>query len=302
MTGAQVHWPRVGRILTSAERTARMANESADQISQEKLRTAFVVSPRHVITAWHCVREMSADSFPWLRMRQGGEPSGPRHAVYFPLRLSNTDETFDVAVLTIDPERLPEVGLTPGTAEKLLEAFVIPLAVDVANDEPVRVMGFPASSPSADSDTQPGQVVDSALPLGDVTVLKLFGSAFAAVDPVDPRGLSGGPVLKTGPDGQVAVGVVRGVPTGKYPDTALGGGLVAARIEDLASRLPEIAEALNRSLSQITRIPSWLTEDLAMIDNYRSSGLLIDDDEYRLLRKDRLLQNLDERRRHLDLS
>ena len=92
---------------------------------------------------------MPADSLPWLRMRQGGEPFGPRHAVYLPLQLSSTDETFHVAVLTIDPNRLAEVGLTPGTAEELLETFVIPLAVDVANDEPVRVMGFPASSPSA---------------------------------------------------------------------------------------------------------------------------------------------------------
>jgi hypothetical protein len=279
-----------------------MASESADQIPQEQLRTAFVISRWHVLTAWHCVHRMPADSLPWLRMRQGGEPSGPRHSVYLPLQLSNTDETFDVAVLTIDPDRLAEVGLTPDTAEELLETFVIPLAVDVANDEPVRVMGFPASSPSADSDTQPGQVVDPVLPLGEVTVLKLFGSAFAAVDPVDPHGLSGGPVLKTGPYGPVVVGVVRGVPTGRYPDTALGGGLVATRIEDLASRLPEIAQALNRSLSRIAHIPSWLTQDLAVINNYRSSGLLIDDEEYRLLRKDRLVLSLDERRRQLDLS
>lgn len=279
-----------------------MANESADQIAQEELRSAFVISRRYVLTAWHCVCEMSADSLPWLRMRHGGEPSGPRHAVYFPLRLSSADETFDAAVFTIDPDRLEEVGLTPGAAEELLETFVIPLALDVSDDDPVRVMGFPASSPSADSDTQPGQVVDPALALGEVTVLKLFGAAFAAVDPVDPRGLSGGPVLKTRPEGQVAVGVVRGVPTGRYRDTALGGGLVAARIEDLASRLPEIAEALSKSLSQIARIPSWLTQDLAMIDNYRSSGVLIDDDEYRLLRKDRLIQHLNERRRHLDSS
>ena len=299
MTGTQVHRACVGRILTSAERTARMPRESADQIPDEQLRSAFVITRRHALTAWHCVREQSGDSLLWLRLRQDSEPSGSRRAVYIPLRVSGTDVIFDVAVLMIDVERLTEVELTPKAAEGLFESWLIPLAVDVATNERVSVMGFPVTSSTADSDTQSAQVVDPALPLGDVTVLKLYGPAFAAVDPVDPRGLSGGPVLKTGPEGPVAVGIVRGVPRGKYANTSLGGGLVATRIEDLVDRIPEIAEAFAKSSNLV--IPNWLPQNLAIIDTYRSSGLLIDEREYRDLRKDRLLRHLEEQRRRLDM-
>ena len=47
--------------------------------------------------------------------------------------------------------------------------------------------------------------------LGDVAGMKLTGAAFGAVDPVDPHGLSGGPVLKSHALSEVAV---RGGPVG----------------------------------------------------------------------------------------
>lgn len=300
MTGTRIDRAFVGRILTGTERAIRMTRETADRIPDEELRSAFVITRRHALTAWHCVREQPGDPLLWLRLREGGEPSGPRRAVYVPLRVSFTDMVFDVAVLMIDIDRLTEVGLTPNDAEGLFERWVIPLAVDVATNDHVSVMGFPVNSSSADSDTQSAQIVDPALPLGDLAVLKLYTPAFAAVDPVDPRGLSGGPVLRNGPDGPVAVGIVRGVPRGKYSDTALGGALVATRIEDLVSRIPEIAQALTNSPDPVIPIPTWLPQNLAIIDSYRSSGLLIDDREYRDLRKDRLLRYLEEQRRRLD--
>ena len=74
------------------------------------------------------------------------------------------------------------------------------------------------------------------------------------MDPVDPRGLSGGPVLSSiytedgGTGTEIAVGVVRGVPVGRYAATSLGGGLIATRIEDLIPRLPQIAAALSGDL------------------------------------------------------
>ena len=228
---------RVGRILLEPERAARMADEAAAGISGEGLRSAFAISAEHILTAWHCVRDASArgDRL-WFRLRVA-EAGAPRRYAYLPVRVLAENEAFDVAVL--------EVERSLGEVERLLADSVIPLGLDVSVHEQVRVMGFPANAPSADSDTLPARVVDLTLPLGEVTGLKLLGESFAAVDPVNPHGLSGGPVLKDRGAGiEVAVGVVRGVPVGRYADTALGGGLIATRIEDIAGLLPEVAAAL----------------------------------------------------------
>jgi tetratricopeptide (TPR) repeat protein len=232
-----------------------MADEGAASIPGEGLRSAFAISTEHVLTAWHCVRDASTrgDSL-WFRLRVA-EAGAPRRYAYLPVRVLAQSEAVDVAVLEVDEARLREDGLPMGEAEKLLARSVIPLGVDVSVHEHVRVMGFPANAPSADSDTLAARVVDLILPLGEVTGLKLVGESFAAVDPVNPRGLSGGPVLKSRPAGtgdegiEVAVGVIRGVPVGRYPDTALGGGLIATRIEDVAGLVPEIAAALLADVS-----------------------------------------------------
>lgn len=247
--------PGVGRILLGSERAARMADESAASISGEVLRSAFAISAKHVLTAWHCVRDAAkhGDRL-WFRLRIAGAQGGRRYE-YVPVRVHSQDEAFDVAVLIIDGSGLGEAGLSEYEAEELLAESVIPLGLDVSEHEPVRVMGFPANAPSdADSDTLPARVVDSTLPLGEVTGLKLVGESFAAVDPIDPHGLSGGPVLKSRPgDGgmgaEVAVGVVRTVPVGRYGGIALGGGLIATRVEDIAGRLPEVAAALLADVS-----------------------------------------------------
>ena len=240
----------MGRILLEPERDARMADEGAAGIPGEGLRSAFTISAEHVLTAWHSVRDGAArgDRL-WFRLRASDAQTERRYK-YLPVKVLDSDETFDVAVLVVDGSRLGEVGLSEDDAEKLLAGSVIALGVDLSVYEQVRVMGFPANAPSSDSDTLPAMVVDLTLPLGAVTGLKLVGESFAAVDPVDPHGLSGGPVLKSTDTGggstgvEVAVGVVRGVPLGRYPDIALGGALIATRIEDVAGRLPQIAAAL----------------------------------------------------------
>ena len=188
------------------------------------------------------------------------------------MKVLGTDEAFDVAVLVMDRPRLDDADLRQGEAAALLAGSVIPLGVDVSMDERVRVMGFPNNVPSADSDTLPARVVDLRLPLGEVTGLKLVGESFAAVDPVDPRGLSGGPILRSrdaGAGGEIAVGVVRGVPVGRYPDTALGGALIATWLKDVAERLPEIAAALRISgeparaavVVYLNAIIDWVSRD-----------------------------------------
>jgi len=187
--------PRVGRILTDTERVARMASETARFIDGEVLRTAFAVSDSYVLTAWHCVAT-SFDERVWLRLRQHAS-AGPRYA-YVPLRLANYSEPIDVAVLTIDQPSLSAVSLTKAAAAEMLRAASIPLSAQVGPHDQVRVMGFPASAASADSDTNTATVLDLELSVGRATAVKLYGDAFAAIDPVNPRGLSGGPVLRQG--------------------------------------------------------------------------------------------------------
>ena len=148
-------------------------------------------------TAWHCVTsnlDTTADL--WFRFRH--DTSGGRDYVYIPVRITNYDEKFDVAALAPDPRRFSDVGLNWTSASALLGAIAIPLGGDTRTNDATQLMGFPESATSADSDTNSAIVVDSHLPLGDVTALKLFGHAFAAVNPVNPHGLSGGPVLRIG--------------------------------------------------------------------------------------------------------
>jgi hypothetical protein len=236
---------RAGRLLTSAEKAARGADEAAFAAGGEVLRSAFAISGQHVLTAWHCVRDIIREpSSLWFRARHEN-PGNPSY-VYIPVRLSNYDEIFDVAALAMDRQRLSEAGLTPEQATVFLSEVRIPLSTGVALHEHLQVMGFPDSASGADGDTNRVSVVDTDLPLGAATGLKLYGAAFAAVSPVDPHGLSGGPVLRagTGSGRRAAVAVIRAAPIGSMVGTASGGGLIATRIQDVADRLPEIAVAL----------------------------------------------------------
>lgn len=247
MVDAHSTGPRVGRILTSEERDARMANETAFAVPGEMLRSAFAISARHMLTAWHCLRDIPPSTpLGWFRLRS--DRVRGRSYVYIPVRLANYEEAFDVAALAVDQSRLGVAGLTASQTAGLLAQMAIPLAFDVRDNDQVRVMGFPESSSSADSDTISATVVDIRLPLGEVAGLKLLCPALAAVSPVDPHGLSGGPVLKSPQVGSdrlpVAVGVVRAVPSGSFPGIASGGSLIATRIEDIVGRLPEVEVAV----------------------------------------------------------
>ena len=239
--------PQVGRIMTDQERLARMANESAGFLDGERLRSAFAISESCVVTAWHCVAD-NFDERVWLRLRQQAA-AVPRY-VYVPLRLASYSTPIDIAVLTTDEPALPEARLTANVAREVLRAASLRLSTRVQVHDQVRIIGFPASAPSADSDTNAATVVELDLAVGNTTAVKLYGDAFAAVDPVNPRGLSGGPVLRqeTGPEGagdaESVVAVIRAVPRGLFPYSASGGSLIATHIADAAAALPEIAQSL----------------------------------------------------------
>lgn len=246
--------PRVGRILTDQERIARRADETARFLAGEVLRTAFAVSDTYVLTAWHCVSG-SIDERVWLRLRQPASEK-PRYA-YVPLRLANRSEPIDVAVLAIDKPSLAEASLTEAAAAEMLRAASIPLSTELELRDQVRVMGFPLSAPSMDSDVNAASVVALDLPFGSVTAVKLYGDAFAAMDPVNPRGMSGGPVLRqmaSAASGdratrapEAAVAVIRAAPRGMDRYASSGGSLIATHIADVAAALPEIAELLDAS-------------------------------------------------------
>jgi len=189
--GAQANFgiePQVGRIMTTQERAVRMANESASSIAGEELRSAFAISEAYVLTAWHCVSDR-ADEVNWFRLRylsiQG------LRSVYVPMRIVNFSSVLDVAVLAVDGQSLVQADLEWSTASGILRAASFQLSKRVEVADPVRVRGFPLSAASADSDTNTATVVDLWLAVGGARAIKLYGDAFAAVDPVNPRGLSG---------------------------------------------------------------------------------------------------------------
>lgn len=255
--------PRVGRILTDQERAARVADEAADSIPGEVLRTAFAISGRHILTAWHCVcNDHEAKNALWYRFRV---QEARRRYIYIPVRVSNYDKLFDAAALTIDDQRLSDVNLTFLDAEQYLADTTIPLAGSVNRDDDVILVGFPASGTAADSDTNNAQIVDTDLPLGEVVGIKLQGDAFGAVSPVDPHGLSGGPVLREAITGEnadySAVGIVRAVPRGVVPYAAAGASVVASRISDLVGLVPEVAVALSRGTDQELSAAMALSRD-----------------------------------------
>jgi hypothetical protein len=230
--------PRVGRLLTASERVIRMATETAPAVSGEVRRTAFAISDRHMMTAWHCVREIQENPL-WFRIRVHSTAQ-PRQYAYIPVKTCNSSESLDLAILNVDSDRLDDVSLTDGEASTALTSATISLGAQVDVYDLVRVIGFPVTAPSCDCDVNACSVVAVAAPFGEVACLKLFGPAFAAVDPVDPHGLSGGPVLspQRASDGKIlgeaAVGIVRAVPTSwdSGPHTAVGGGLIATHVQD----------------------------------------------------------------------
>ncbi len=265
--GSAVAAARVGRILTSAERLARMRNEAARSIPDEARRSAFAISASHVLTAWHCVREpLRGHQELWFRLRD--DQARERVYLYVPVRVANYDEGLDAAALSVDAARLAEADLTAKEAAAILDAAAITLATDLIAGDRAYVMGFPESASGADSDSNTADVVDVAMPLGDTIGLKLYCAALAAVDPIRPGGLSGGPVLTaasgpaaSGPAGPggAAVGVIRAAPIGSIFGVAAGGGLVASRIADIATRLPEVAVALHPGARPGTAEPTATT-------------------------------------------
>jgi hypothetical protein len=278
---------RIGRLLSESERHARISNETAAPFDGESLRSAFAITDRHVLTACHCVRDCIANqSALWFRLRVD-DPMGRKY-VYLPMRVTNYDINFDAAVLALDPDRLPDAALTMAEARSILTDAIIPLHTDVRLNDAVQVMGFPQSGVGADSDTNHATVVELDLPLGEVTGVKVTGAAFGAISPVDPHGLSGGPVLSPAKEAanhpRAAVAVVRAIPRGTISQAALGASLIATRISNVTESLPEVGMAVRAASRSESSSVSYINEQNALAvsrqcaQTLRESVVVINDD------------------------
>jgi hypothetical protein len=257
-----------------------MVREGAREVPGEVRRSAFAISDRHVITAWHCIREAAEDREAlWFRLRR--DALDGRQYCYIPLRVTNYDDAFDIAALAVDSRRLAGADLSAEASHALLAEAAIPLGEAISVGDQTQIVGFPSSATGADSDTNIAEVVDTALPLGNVTGLKLYCSALAAVDPVDPHGLSGGPVITNvaGPTGhgRYAVAAIRAAPRGTLSGAASGGGLVATLFQDVAARIPEVAVALSRAQAARATTPTPMIRPVNVLSVSRACARALRD-------------------------
>jgi Trypsin-like peptidase domain len=190
--------------------------------------SAFAISADAALTARHCVYD-------------GGTPLAPLHLVLpggaeVLASLVADDAAGDVALLKLE-ESLP-AGWEPVS---LMAASACPRST------PFLVRGYPAQRPFPDPDQIDGHVVDTcATAFGGVPVVALFSPQVAAPVPRDPHGFSGAPVLVAlGPSGaDLAIALVRWGDVDPISADVRAGSVLAAPLEPLAARWPQVARAL----------------------------------------------------------
>jgi hypothetical protein len=226
----------VGRLLLTSELTT----DAADR------RTAFLIDAEHALTAWHCARDSREGADPlWLRLRH---PDVHGAWVNLPMRVADHDTTLDAAVLRLDPDR-PVRGGDGIDLPQWLAGVALVLGTAAVAHAPVRTEGFPRRAGPAGLAFS-GTVTDPAARLRSrVTVLQLHLKQPAAGVPQGPGGHSGGPVLCTevGSGSEVVVvGLVRAFLADESKELAVGGTVIATRIQDLAARFPLVSDVLAR--------------------------------------------------------
>jgi hypothetical protein len=264
---------RVGRLVAGEEeRAARQANEGGATVNPEWLRSAFAISPKYLLTAWHCVRGLEDDPL-WFRIWRGEQSENLQaenhpnlqdfihdQVAYLPVTIVDHDELLDIALLSVDHSSLRREGLSLAAATRLLKHYSFQPGIAVDLGEEVQVKGYPKNAPAGWPHTISARVTDLYQSLGSVSVMKLFSGDLSAAEPVNPRGMSGGPVLSlTRPGGTqgAAIGVVRQVPRGDSPlmsasgdrTSSLGGALLATSMEEIAKRFPQVADVLVEEIS-----------------------------------------------------
>lgn len=231
--------PGVGRLLLESEIRGGAVSANATR------RTAFVIAGGHVLTAGHCSADATQIDPLWLRLPAPDDAFG---TLDLPVRVVDEDVALDVAVLALDPARTAR-GDT--SAAGLLDRVPpVPVGLPAGAEDRVRTEGYPRDG-RAGGLVFTGEVADPAARLGRsrVHALQLQIKELAAGVPHGPGGHSGGPVL-TAEQG-LAVGVVRAYPEDETRDYAVGGTLLATRIQDLAGRFPAVREAFARRAAEV---------------------------------------------------
>jgi WD40 repeat protein len=239
---------QVGRIVTADERSIRRSDETRyAPFPEEVMRSAFAIDDRHVVTAWHCVLDIDR---PWLRLRVGELPATFR---YIPLIVIRKSFAQDVAVLEIDRDRLDLARISEKDARAILADAAIPPVAGVDASWPLTVSGYPVDRSATDSMTFAARVDNPAAWTSTAMFTQLHVDALAAANPNTASGMSGGPVIATGPGGErVVVGVLVRVPVGGNRQAALGGNIIATPIAKVLD-LDEIAAAIRKPSPRIGR-------------------------------------------------
>ena len=229
----------VGRLLSSEERAAW---------PQGALRSAFVISNTHVLSAWHCVQALGGTSTrAWLRLQ-------PRNAaelyVDVPVKYEAHRPDMDAALLTVDRARFPEVGDTEAVDSLLvhLAHAALPLGCDVYAHERVRIGGFPERNPARYPTLFSGKVESANALIGGAQAIRVFVPEFAARYAERPDGMSGGPLLRRSAGmSERVVGIVSSYPQAHGDQGATGGTVLCRRIRDLSDDFPVVGGALRRA-------------------------------------------------------
>ncbi|MGH3980952.1 MAG: tetratricopeptide repeat protein, partial [Pseudonocardiaceae bacterium] len=234
--------PGVGRLLLESEIRAGAIRTDATR------RTAFVIAGGHALTAAHCSADATADDPLWFRLPAPADGFG---TVDLPVRVVDEDAALDVAVLGLDPVRAAR-GDTSGLSAAELWGRVppVPVGLPAAAGERIRTEGHPRDG-RAGGLAFTGTVVEPEmrLPQHRAFALQLQIEELGASVPHGPGGHSGGPVLIA--ESGLAVGVVRAYPPDETRDYAVGGTLLATRIQDLAARFPAVREAFARQAAEV---------------------------------------------------
>ncbi|HEU0086059.1 MAG TPA: tetratricopeptide repeat protein [Pseudonocardiaceae bacterium] len=235
--------PGVGRLLLESEIRDGAIRADATR------RTAFVIAGGHALTARHCSADATSDDPLWLRLPAPDDPFG---TVDLPVRVLDEDAALDVAVLGLDDSgRAARGDISERPAAELWRRVPpVPVGLPATAGDAVRTEGYPRDGRDGGLAFS-GNVVEPEARLlqSRACALQLYIDELAASTPHGPGGHSGGPVRTAGQG--LAVGVVRAYPPDETRVYAVGGSLLATRLQDLIPRFPAVQEAFAQRAAEV---------------------------------------------------